>query len=679
MKRAGEAVLQGAVVEAPTTLGNLVDLGRYGLALGQRRLEGAVLGETTAGVRAGEREPFRFGLGERARSLGKGALASIGRPYREPTGGMRYLQRAVGGAVVGAPFGAAAGAPGMALEGALGATSEMAAQGAADYDLGEGGQAVAGALGGFGPAAAIPLARPVAKYVGQAIPGISGGLARHEAQRQMMQAIGPDPARLARAKELLSEEQGIRRMMGNPAPASGMPEGVGAASSAQVLGQRGPDYYPGVEMLSSSLGRESPSYQTRAGQGIAGNLEEIGRAGKQHFPADVAPERVRGRLEEEIAANQAEEAAAYREVDELGVRGSSEPLHRSLSEMERRSRGGLEEEIPKRQSGLIREHYTEESIDPQTGAKITKPKLALLEELHNFRKSVNADLERYTAKPEGNAYKIRNLMKMKEAIDQSLDETAAATDVGQAEVGKLRDAIALMRRYESVYSGHPAIDAFRRYHDEPLKALDTALRQPNAAEEIQNLRAALRGDREAEEGLKRLFVRRALLGERVEGDLSEVTDWVGRASTAKRFIAKHRKAAKEILGSQEAVRSFERFLDRAKKTTGGNVGTGRQAVSTQSGVAPLAALGIARRPASGALEAVAQRLSERYPKELSELLESALIEPAIMNKLLEDIPATRFEAWAKELEDTYLRKTGRQLRRLPGRAAGLRSEEEQIP
>jgi hypothetical protein len=694
----GRAMLQGAVVEAPTTWGSMVDAGGALFGGIRRAGERAIMGPTLAGVAAGEREPEEFDLSGRANRAGKKALSSVGMPYREPRGAMRYLQRVTGGAVAAAPFAALPiggfGVPArLAMETGSGGLSALSSLAAADLGAGEGGQVAAGVVGGLLPPSAVVGSRllggagGLARDATRLVPGMSKSAAMRDASNMLAAPLTRgDPRRLERAIAMLSEEE--RRSLSASGQLGPPPfEDVGQATTVQALRSE----FPEIEKLESTIGRESADYQGMATDRRAANLAAAGER-IESLTQDVPPQAVGRRLEEEIAQNQKDEQAAYGAVDEMGVRGSTEPLHRGLKRITRVMGDALADEIPARQARTIRDAYTEtvEVPLPTGGSRKQKiPADVNLGELHNFRKSVNADLERLSRAPEGRQYEISNLMALKKSVDEALEAVSLRGDVGADEVAKLRHAIDLMHRYESVYSGHAAIDAFRKHVDQPERALSDALRAVNPGAEMENLVLALRGDRNASEGLNRLYLRWVLLGERSEGEISNIASWVGNVNMAQRRLAKSKSAGRVLFG-QEGMRSLRRFLERVGNTTSGNVGTGKQAHSTQSGVATGEQIGIKTPTAQTVTKWMFDKLMSRYRHDLGELLEGALLRPEVMRRILENPKSpSQFEAWAQKVEDTYERSFGRPLStakrrtqkaaplRYPARAVGeLREEDE---
>lgn len=666
---AGQAALQGAMVEAPTSWGAMADLGRSFGELGLGALERTVFGPTIAGIEGGERADapgaYRFGdLSAAARRGGQKALASIGRPYRQPRAGsgQAYLQRGVGGAVASAPF-AAAPIPGIglgaraALEMGSGALSEVAAEGARGAGFGPTGQAVAGTVAGMAPMGAFATVGPLARGFRRLAPTLTRGAAETEGARRMQALVGGgDPARLARARAQLDEE--MARAF------STAPEDVGAGTSVDVL--RGD--FPEVETMAASIGRESEGLKGRAQTRLAENLSALESRVPDYADPTADPFAVRSRLEAEMAQNAEEQRRAYGRAAELGGTGSTEPLHRELA----RQRGpremgkALEGEIPRTPKRVIEERYVEEVMDPISGEKATRPSMEPVDELHNFRKLVNAELERVAADP-GGAVQTRNLMGLKRAVDEALTEAATSGDVAAEKVAALREAIALTARQEQVYAGHPAIQAFTKYVDDPQKALRTAVSATVGEQraEARNLRAALRGDRQAEEGLKRAYVRHILLGERAEADIGDVKQWVGNTRMARRRLAQSRAAGEEWL-SPEGVRSLERFLRRAEQIGTPIVGSGKQAKATQSGIATQEMLGLVNAPASTLGGWAVNAVAERFGRKLRTLLEDAMIEPRVMRVLLEkNVTPKGFEKWAQRVEAVYEKSFGRQIESEP--------------
>ena len=661
----GQTLLQGAVVEAPTTYGGMADLIEPAIPFAENLARRTF--HTPAGAPRIYPEEGRD-LSGVARRAGKAALASIGRPYREPSGAKRYLQRAVGDLVANAPFAAIAGAgagPFAALsrlqrgaaagiELGSGVAAGQLAQGAEDIGIGPTGQAVAGLVGAAGVPTVANLGGALAREGTKILPGMSRLAAERDVQRLIAGNLTRGrPERLEEALGLLRGEEMRAGGAGPPHPMD-----VGRASSVQTLAPR----FPEIVKLESSLGRELPDYQGAAMDLRERNLGELRAAVPRIVDPNARPGAISERIETEIERNRGEQAAAYQQAAELGATGATDPLHRELA----RQRGpremgkALEREIPREPKRVIEERYTEEAIDPLTGEKTTRPSMEPVDELHNFRKLINIELERAAANP-GSGTQVRNLMGLKRAVDDALNEAATSGDVAAEKVARLRDAIGLTAEQESVYAGHPAIEAFRKHVDRPEDALRKTIRAADQRAEAENLVVALRGDTEAIEGLKRAYVREMLLGSVEHADITEVEKWVGQTRSAQQRLAKSRAAGRVFLG-EEGMRSFQRFLKRAETLSSGNVGAGKQAYTTQSGVTGAQALGAVRAPAQTLTMALVNKLVTRYQTSFGEILEASLIEPRLMRQLLETrITPSQFEQWAERFESTYQRTLGRPL------------------
>lgn len=461
---------------------------------------------------------------------------------------------------------------------------------------------------------------------GRRLPGMDRGQEAAEiaAATQLRGAIG-GPQRVPAAVAALDNE------LAGAAP--------GQARTAQVLA----DEAPGVLGLEGAQARRYPELQSAAAERLRQNENAVRLAERGIQQGDAAALTPAWQAARD--ASQGRVRAAYgaidpAEVGAIGTRG----LKAAAKELVDDAGPELAGTIPP-QVRLI-DGYGD-TIDFST--------------LQRLRTSVSDTARQLAREARGSAAE-RAALRLKGAIDDEINALAAG---GSEAAPALQTAIATRAQHGRLFDPrHPAVKALEG--NERAGAVVDAIASGSTkrpTEEVRRVLSAVGRDTEAHEGLKRLWMDRALGGEAL---------WDASVPKAMAFLRKNEAASREILGD-EGHDLAVRMLERTRQLQYGRVGTPAMAMGTGSALpdagetadAATTVLGHLIRGNPGkAISATAGKAWDRLLKSTTsdqrvEILNEALLNPKRARELLTTVTPQRFNQWWKSMESSIARQTAR--------------------
>lgn len=412
----------------------------------------------------------------------------------------------------------------------------------------------------------------------------------------------------------------------------------GQARTAQVLADRA----PGMVNLEARQARRFPDLQSQAAARHTENqravdiaTDQLGLGGR----GDLLPAWKAARDTSEQAVK-----AAYAATDKLG--NPSVPtanLKQLAREMTEESRKWLRGSVPQQASGLLDE------ADSMP-----------LSDLRNLRTALSDRARQLASAPGSSPREIRNVQRLKDAVDEELSALAAT---GDPTAPALRTAIETRAAHGRLFDmKHPAVKALSE-KENPEAVVQAIAGSKRPSEEARRVLSAVGRDTEGHDGLKRLWMDTALKGKPL---------WGADPDSAIGWLSKNERASREILGDQGHELAI-RLIERSRQLKFGRVGFKGMALSTGSGVqnegeaidAAASALGALMKGHPGKAASITAGkmwdwlVTNTTSEQRAEILNEALINPKRALELLTTVKPERFAQWQKAMQTNIARQTAR--------------------
>jgi hypothetical protein len=605
------------------------------IGMGRAALRGAVQGVTDLAEGALGFGGTRALLDSIARYRGKQSARAVFEtlmaPYMPPepvTEDEITTERVVRSATTGIPMSLTGASAVPAALGAVGSiTGPLASEVVRRGGGGRVAQTVAGAVGGMGPG--IAGGAMGAAMRGRSVP-LAGARSREAAElaaaADLRGAVGASA--VERATQRLREE--VRAGASIP----------GHARTAQVL----MDDAPGVVGLEAAVARRFPDIQSRAAARLDENQAAVNLA--EDMMAGAGPDALVSGWRDARDIARAGVREAYERVDPSSVATVSAG----------RIKDAAQQIVEEAGEELASKLPSEVNLIARYGDEID------FSSLQRLRTSLS-DTVRGLSRDPGKATDLRFAQRLRASVDQTLDDLAQS---GQGAAPALREAITRRAEFGRLFDQrHPAVRALEQ-NERATAVVDTiasgGTKRP--VEEARRVIEAVGRDTQAHEGLKRMWLDRALGGQSL---------WDARSESSIQFLRKNAAASSVILG-QEGHAAALRLIERVRNLRFGRVGTRGMALGTGSSIpesgeladsAGSALLALLRgRPGQAASVAAGKAydwlVRSTTPQMRSEILADALMDPQQAMNLLESARPERLEAFLASARSHVARQAARQ-------------------
>lgn len=469
--------------------------------------------------------------------------------------------------------------------------------------------------------------------------GGSGLAAVARGRRGLDRLGGREAAEIAAATELrgaigADSVDDATRLLAAEDAAGSLP---GRARTSQVLMDRA----PGVVGLEASQARRFPALQSAAAERLRANENAINLAAEnvQQGARDaLVPAWQQAREASQGAVRAAYQAVDPTDVGPIPTAGIKAAAEKIVAEAGDELAGKLPGEVR-----LIGGYG--DAVDFPT--------------LQRLRTSLS-DTARDLARTKPGSTDLRFATQLKGAVD---DELTRLAESGAEAAPALRAAIATRAEHGRLYDlRHPAVKALSE-RENPEAVVQAVVGAKRPTEEARRVLAAVGRDTEGHEGLKRLWMDKALGGEAL---------WDANPAKAVKWLRANEAASRQILGD-EGHNLAVRLLERSRQLQYGRVGTPGMALGTGSALpssgeafdAASSALGSLIRGHPGQAASIAAGkawdwlVTRTTSEQRAEILNEALMDPKRARELLTTITPERLARWKKSMEANIARTSAR--------------------